>query len=306
MSRSRKHVGSIEWNRTHWGDSAAWEESGNSWTFHADSCGQPYEWWKKTLLGEFLEPYLGLDADFLEIGPGYGRWTEFMVGRTRSLTLVDLNSNCIEVCRERFASLSNISFAANDGRSLPVPDGSIDVVWSFGSFVHFDTREIAAYLGECAACPQSWWPLRDPSRRLARMELDHTPRDETHGTFRPSAPAPHLTGTVAPRWRQNSDVCALVRILGLSERPLCRGAGPHLGRGPRIRLGVQRRDQHRSGCAAWRSWRSRVTLRRPGAHPMTSTAKSGGRGIRTPGGSHPKAFQEPRISPLCHPSGPRG
>ena len=99
---------------------------------------------------DFPEPYLGLDADFLEIGPGYGRWTEFMVGRTRSLTLVDLNANCIEVCRDRFASSGSVSFVANDGRSLPVPDGSTDVVWSFGSFVHFDTREIAAYLGECA------------------------------------------------------------------------------------------------------------------------------------------------------------
>ena len=29
----------------------------------------------------------------------------------------------------------------------------------------------------------------------------------------------------------------------------------------------------------------------------------GGRGIRTPGDLHPKAFQEPRIRPLCHPSG---
>ena len=38
-----------------------------------------------------------------------------------------------------------------------------------------------------------------------------------------------------------------------------------------------------------------VRIRKPA---MTS----GGRGIRTPGGLHPKAFQEPRIRPLCHPS----
>jgi SAM-dependent methyltransferase len=150
MARSHRRVGSIEWNRAHWGDDAAWEERGNSWTFHADDCGQPYESWKKTLLGEFLDPYLSLEADFLEIGPGYGRWTESMVGRTHSLTLVDLNANCIEVCRQRFGLYSDVSFVANDGQSLPAPEGSIDVVWSFGSFVHFDTREIAAYLGECA------------------------------------------------------------------------------------------------------------------------------------------------------------
>jgi hypothetical protein len=35
--------------------------------------------------------------------------------------------------------------------------------------------------------------------------------------------------------------------------------------------------------------------------PLTS----GGSGIRTHGGLHLTAFQEPRICPLCHPSQPR-
>jgi hypothetical protein len=34
------------------------------------------------------------------------------------------------------------------------------------------------------------------------------------------------------------------------------------------------------------------------------TVTSGGSGIRTHGGLHLTAFQEPRICPLCHPSRP--
>src|SRR5579863_8119223 len=102
MIRSHPRVGSVEWNRAQWSDGAVWERDGNDWTFHADSCGQPYERWKQALVKELLEPFLGARIDFLEIGPGQGRWTEFIAGRTRSLTLVDLSPQCLDICRERF------------------------------------------------------------------------------------------------------------------------------------------------------------------------------------------------------------
>jgi ubiquinone/menaquinone biosynthesis C-methylase UbiE len=146
----RPRVGSIDWNRSKWSEAASWEADGNSWTFHADTCGQPYEVWKQAVLARFLEPYLGLHLDFIEIGPGFGRWTESIVGQARSLLLVDLSPNCIDACRERFGHHPEVAFKVNDGRSLPVPDRSIDIVWSFGSFVHFDAGEVEAYLAECA------------------------------------------------------------------------------------------------------------------------------------------------------------
>jgi SAM-dependent methyltransferase len=149
VRRQGPRFGSIEWNKSKWGDDASWEAGGNNWTFHADNCGQPYDIWKKTFLGELIEPYLGRHLDFVEIGPGFGRWTEFIVGQTRSLLLVDLNDNCIEVCRDRFGQHAGVLFETNDGRSLPALSESIDMVWSFGSFVHFDPSEVEAYLGEC-------------------------------------------------------------------------------------------------------------------------------------------------------------
>ncbi len=145
---TRPRFGSVPWNRSHWGDRSAWERYGDNWTFHADACGQPYERWKQSVVDTFLTPYLRPAVDMIEIACGHGRWTEYMVGRVRSLTLVDVNASCLDVCRERFGCCrdSDIRFVCNDGRSLPGDEASVDLIWSFGSFVHIDPRDIAAYL----------------------------------------------------------------------------------------------------------------------------------------------------------------
>ena len=147
MSRSIP-FGSVEWNRAKWGNRDEWERAGNNWTFHAEFCGQPYERWQQAVVETFMDPYLGSELDVLEIAPGQGRWTEHIVGNSATLTLVDLNESCIEVCRERFGSHPEITFITNDGRSLPVAAASVDTIWSFGSFVHFDPHEVDAYLRE--------------------------------------------------------------------------------------------------------------------------------------------------------------
>ncbi|HTT87353.1 MAG TPA: class I SAM-dependent methyltransferase [Acidimicrobiales bacterium] len=141
-------LGSIEWNRAMWGNPGSWEDGGNNWSFHAESCGQPYEQWKASVVATFIAPFCGPDVDVLELAPGHGRWTEYFVGNSASLTLVDLNVSCISVCKERFGSRPEVRFIVNDGHSLPVPDASIDLVWCFGSFVHFVPSDVDAYLGE--------------------------------------------------------------------------------------------------------------------------------------------------------------
>lgn len=143
-------MASITSNRTTYNNPGTWNRRGDSWTFHADACGQDYETWKRSVVEHFLEPFLSPETDVLEVGPGFGRWTEFMVGRCRSLTLVDVSDVCIEACHKRFADdLPEEAFLVNDGRSLPVPDSSQDLVWSFASFVHIDEPEVADYLAEC-------------------------------------------------------------------------------------------------------------------------------------------------------------
>jgi hypothetical protein len=65
------------------------------------------------------------------------------------LVLVDLTERCIDHCRERFSSSTNIEYHVNDGRSLEmIEDGSIDLVFSFDSLVHAEADVMEAYVGQ--------------------------------------------------------------------------------------------------------------------------------------------------------------
>jgi SAM-dependent methyltransferase len=86
----------------------------------------------------------------LEIGPGGGRWTTELLRVARNLKLVDLSAPAIEICRERFKYYDNIEYFVGDGSHLPLPDKSVDLVFSWGVFVHIEKTIIADYLVEIA------------------------------------------------------------------------------------------------------------------------------------------------------------
>ncbi len=83
----------------------------------------------------------------LEIAPGFGRWTHYLLEHCAHIVLVDLSQDCIDACRQRFAAKSNLSYYKNDGRSLAmVADDSIDFVFSFDSLVHAPRVALEDYL----------------------------------------------------------------------------------------------------------------------------------------------------------------
>jgi hypothetical protein len=85
----------------------------------------------------------------LEIAPGFGRWTHYLKDYCRELWIVDRIGECIEACRQRFASDSHVHCYLNDGRSLPmIPDASVDFVFSFDSLVYTKRDVVEAYLRE--------------------------------------------------------------------------------------------------------------------------------------------------------------
>lgn len=138
----------VDWNRKTWGDKHGWAEEGDEWSGMAEACGQPYAAWKQALIEALLLPYVSAHSDAIEIAPGHGRWSATLIEACRSVALVDLNSECIERCHQRFADRDNVSYHVNDGRTLPGDDHSVDFVWSFDSFVHMDLDVIARYLCE--------------------------------------------------------------------------------------------------------------------------------------------------------------
>jgi SAM-dependent methyltransferase len=85
----------------------------------------------------------------LEIAPGYGRWSNYLLPLSGTYVGVDLAEECVRACRERFRSAENATFAVNDGKSLAmIADASIDFAFSFDSLVHAEGDVIDSYVGE--------------------------------------------------------------------------------------------------------------------------------------------------------------
>jgi len=93
----------------------------------------------------FLRPYITNDATVLEIGPGGGRWTRYMLS-AKHIYAVDYHRELLEELRGN-VSHPNMTLIANNGDDFPgVPDQSIDFIFSFGTFVHLELDIIGRYL----------------------------------------------------------------------------------------------------------------------------------------------------------------
>jgi len=127
-------------NRRQWSD-YDWSQGGDDWSV---GWGSSRMLWFGTVLPRihFLLPARHL----LEIAPGYGRVTAFLLEHCERYTGVDITPRCVEACRERFAGRADASFVLNDGSSLEaVADGSVDVAISWDSLVHADPGVLEAY-----------------------------------------------------------------------------------------------------------------------------------------------------------------
>lgn len=95
----------------------------------------------------FLLPFAGPDKTVVEIGPGGGRWSKYLQDAVL-LYAVDYHQELLDEFARSY-SKSNIRPIRNNGSDLPgVPDGSVDLVWSFGVFVHLELDTIDGYLRE--------------------------------------------------------------------------------------------------------------------------------------------------------------
>jgi hypothetical protein len=85
----------------------------------------------------------------LEIGPGFGRISEYLKYFCDRLILVDLTPRCIEACKDRFRTDTHVTCHVNDGKSLEmIPERSIDFVFSFDTLVHAESDVLRGYLLE--------------------------------------------------------------------------------------------------------------------------------------------------------------
>lgn len=151
----------------------------------------------------FVWPFVHPDKIAVEIGPGGGRWTRYLLP-CRILYVVDHYQELIDELRRCFHA-PNMQFVRNSGTDFPgIEKSSVDLVFSYGTFVHFSLAMIEDYLteiatilkpgGDCiiqyadktkpvgAATPS--FPDCDPQRiETLVMECGFTIRDHDHTTL---------------------------------------------------------------------------------------------------------------------------
>lgn len=132
-----------------WNAEYSWNRHGDEWDDQAAFCHQPYKKWKESIVDIFINENINDNSAVLEIAPGHGRWTEFIVKKAKRVILVDVSPKCIDYCKDRFSEFKNVTYCVNDGRRLHcVEDDSIDFAWSYDSFVHMERDVIESYFSE--------------------------------------------------------------------------------------------------------------------------------------------------------------
>lgn len=99
----------------------------------------------KFIRDRYVLPYVSSEHIAVEIGPGGGRWTRYLLGFKR-LYVIDYHSELLEELKKNYRK-SSMQFVKNNGTDFPgIDKESIDYLFSFGTFVHLDTALIKSYL----------------------------------------------------------------------------------------------------------------------------------------------------------------
>lgn len=134
----------IKWNDWFWGTHYDWKDQGEEWS---SAWGSSEAQWFGTLYPR-LHRYLPAPT-ILEIAPGFGRWTRFLLPQCNHYYGVDLSPACIDHCTRRFARASQARFVKNDGKSLAfLGKTKLDFVFSFDSLVHADEDVLDTYVAQ--------------------------------------------------------------------------------------------------------------------------------------------------------------
>lgn len=92
----------------------------------------------------FVLPYVNAAQHAVEIGPGGGRWTRYLLG-FKKLSVIDYHGDVLDELKKNF-NKSNMEFIKNNGADFPgIGECSIDYLFSFDVFVHFEVDVIEAY-----------------------------------------------------------------------------------------------------------------------------------------------------------------
>lgn len=129
----------------------------------------------------FLLEHLSTDATVLEIGPGGGRWTRYLLA-AKKVYAVDYHQELLDELAKNF-SRANLVPLKNNGTDFPnVPLASVDFAFSFGVFVHLDLDIVDSYL-------ESLKTVMKPGASIVIQYPDQTkPLGRSNPTFAKNSP----------------------------------------------------------------------------------------------------------------------
>lgn len=94
----------------------------------------------------YVLPYVNAHHKAVEIGPGGGRWTRYLLG-FETLYAVDYHQELLDELKRNVGRHRRVRLIKNNGTDFPgIDPNSIDYLFSFGTFVHLDFELIEAYL----------------------------------------------------------------------------------------------------------------------------------------------------------------
>jgi len=143
----------IEWNKSYWMEDIQNFNEGKSKKYFPNEKHYGERWGEvekdtvlKSIKEKFVLPFVNENKLVLEIGPGGGRWTKYLLN-CKKLYCLDLNPKSLDYVKNRFSSRNNVIYILNKGNDFSnIPKSSIDFVFSYGTFVHFDIGIIVDYL----------------------------------------------------------------------------------------------------------------------------------------------------------------
>ena len=81
-------------------------------------------------------------VNIVDLGCGIGRISEFMADDFDNVIGLDISGEMIREASKRLIEHTNIEFIETDGKSIPLEDDSVDIVFSYLVFQHIKEREI--------------------------------------------------------------------------------------------------------------------------------------------------------------------
>lgn len=133
----------LNWNKSYWDGGYDWKGRGEEWS---ESWGGSEAQWFGSIYPR-VHRFLPCDR-VLEIAPGFGRWTSYLLRNTVQEYLgIDLSEECVDYCRKTFSRSEIARFEPNNGTSLDVAkDDHYQFIFSFDSLVHANLDVHEAYV----------------------------------------------------------------------------------------------------------------------------------------------------------------